>query len=228
MMAAHGPLTVAAVLVAGGDGARLSAGVPKAFVVVAGQTLLEHAAHRFLTHPAVRDVVVVAPPAHVARAEALTVAAVLPGGSTRQQSVAAGLAGLADDVDFVLVHDVARAFVPVEVLDRVLAAAAAGHEAVVPAIGVSDTIRRVDPASGELAGTLDRASLVAIQTPQGFARSLLEQAHAQPQAVAAPATDDAALVEALGVHVIAVEGSERAHKITYPQDLALAEWLATR
>ena len=131
-MAASGQLTGAAVLVAGGSGQRLGAEQPKAFVSVAGATLLEHATARFRDRGgAVRMTapVVVAPAGYVELAQRLTGATVVVGGATRQASVAAGLAALAAGVDLVLVHDVARPFVPIEVIDRVLAALADGADA---------------------------------------------------------------------------------------------------
>lgn len=219
-MAAHAPRIVAAILVAGGSGQRLSADVAKAFVRVAGATLLEHAAQRFVEHPGVNCVLVVAPAAQVTHARSLTGLPVVAGGATRQQSVAAGLDALGSDVDFVLVHDVARPFVLAAVLDAVLAALEAGADAVVPVIGIHDTVRRLD-TSGALAGSVDRSSLVAVQTPQGFRRAVLDEAHARGADCAA--TDDAGLVEAMGGRVVAVPGADESFKITTPADLARAD-----
>lgn len=223
-MAANGPRTVAAILVAAGAGERLGADVPKAFCIVAGRTLLQHAVTRFAGHERVRDVVVVAPAALLDRAvEQAGSSAVVAGGATRRESVAAGLAALAVDVDAVLVHDVARPFVPVEVIDRVIDALAAAA-AVVPVLPVTDTVRRIDLATGDLVETLDRSALVAVQTPQGFRRDALERAHATVEAMGA--TDDAGLVEALGEQVVSVRGAEEAFKITHPWDLRVAEAMA--
>lgn len=219
-------MIVAAILVAAGSGERLGAEVPKAFVTVAGRTLVEHAAGRFVTHPGVRDVVIVASEAHMeAAAKLVPRATIVAGGRTRQESVAHGLAALAGDVDTVLVHDVARAFVPAEVIDRVLAALAAGSSAVVPTMPVRDTIRRIESGSGELGATVDRTTLLAVQTPQGFIRATLAAAHA---AADPDATDDAFLVEAQGGRVVAVQGAEAAFKVTVPLDLALAEAVVAR
>ncbi|HKC29958.1 MAG TPA: 2-C-methyl-D-erythritol 4-phosphate cytidylyltransferase [Jatrophihabitans sp.] len=222
-MAANGRLTVAAILVAAGSGERLRAGVPKAFVPVGGQSLLARALAIFAGHSAVDHLVVVAPQSHLSEAAELSRAAVVPGGATRQASVAAGLAALPADVGFVLVHDVARPFVPAAVIDAVVAALAAGADAVVPVVPIHDTVRAVD-ADGRLAGVIDRATLAAMQTPQGFRRDVLVRAHQRAGAVVA--TDDAALVEALGLEVAAVPGDERAFKVTTPLDLAYAETIA--
>lgn len=222
-----GLTTVAAVLVAGGSGSRLGAGVPKAFVEVAGRTLLEHAAGRFLGHDAVRDVVIAAPPALTGTATDLVPrATVVAGGRTRQESVARALAVLAADVEVVLVHDVARAFVPAVLIGRVLdGLRQQGAAGAVPFLGVTDTVRRVT-ATGDLGELVDRAALAAMQTPQGFRRAVLDRAHAA--ASTADATDDAALVQALGERVVAVRGDERAFKVTVPLDLMLAEALVQR
>jgi 2-C-methyl-D-erythritol 4-phosphate cytidylyltransferase len=222
-MAAHGRSTVAAILVAAGSGQRLGADVPKAFVLIDGLTLLEHAASRFLGHPAIGSVIVVAPAGSADHAAALTGVPAVTGGATRQDSVAAGLRALGADVRFVLVHDVARPFVPDEVIDGVLAALESGADAVVPVVPIHDTVRRVG-RDGALAGVLDRSTLVAVQTPQGFRREVLTAAHDEP---AEPgATDDAGLVEARGGRVVAVPGADASFKITTPSDLIRAESVA--
>jgi 2-C-methyl-D-erythritol 4-phosphate cytidylyltransferase len=217
-------MRIAAILVAAGAGQRLGAELPKAFCTVRGRTLLSYAHARFAGHLAVGPVIVVAPADRLEHAAALTGAAVVAGGLTRQESVAAGLAALPADVDAVLVHDVARAFVPAEVIDRVVAALRDGADAVIPTRPVTDTIKRVD-AGGRVVETIDRSTLVAVQTPQGFRRDVLVAAHA---AGPAGVTDDAGLVEALGGTVVAVDGADEAFKITRPWDLLLAEAVAAR
>jgi 2-C-methyl-D-erythritol 4-phosphate cytidylyltransferase len=219
-MAANDPMIVAAIVVAAGSGTRLGAGLPKAFVQVGGRTLLEHAVERISAHPRVDTVVVAVPAEQVTRAAALVGSAtVVAGGSTRQQSVAAALAAVPRGVAAVLVHDAARAFVPVEVVDRVVAALDDGATAVVPSVPVRDTIRTVD-AAGKLGELVERSGLLAMQTPQGFRRDVLDRAHASARVQ--DATDDAALVEDLGEQVTAVSGDERAFKVTTPFDLAVA------
>jgi 2-C-methyl-D-erythritol 4-phosphate cytidylyltransferase len=216
-------MRVAAILVAAGAGQRLGAAVPKAFCTVRGRTLLSYAHTRFAGHPMIGSVIVVAPADRLEDAKALTGADVVAGGATRQASVAAGLAALAPDVDAVLVHDVARAFVPAEVIDRVVAALRDGADAVIPTRPVTDTIKRVD-ADGRVIETVDRSTLVAVQTPQGFRRDVLFAAHTA--GAATKVTDDAGLVEAFGGTVVAVDGADEAFKITRPWDLRLAEAVA--
>jgi 2-C-methyl-D-erythritol 4-phosphate cytidylyltransferase len=189
---------------------------------VGARTLLEHAAARLAQ--AVRDLVVVAPAAEVAEAqEFLPSAVVVAGGRTRQDSVSRGLAVLADDVDLVLVHDAARAFVPPDVVERVVAALRNGADAAIPVVPVTDTIRE-QTHSGALGNTVDRSRLLAVQTPQGFLKDVLVEAHRRAEP--GDACDDASLVEALGVQVVAVAGSELAFKITRPLDLLLAQSVA--
>jgi 2-C-methyl-D-erythritol 4-phosphate cytidylyltransferase len=196
--------------------------VPKAFVRVATRTLIEHAALRLA--PAVRDLVVVVPGSHVAEAQELLPSAVIvAGGHTRQESVSLGLAVLSDDVDLVLVHDAARAFVPSDVVARVVQELRAGADAVIPVVPLTDTIR-AQGAPGELGGTVDRRLFVTVQTPQGFLKDVIVEAHRRAQPT--DACDDASLAEAIGVKVVGVTGSELAFKITRPVDLLLARSVA--
>lgn len=120
-------------------------------------------------------------------------------------------------------HDVARAFVPVDVVDRVIDALDNGADAVIPVLPVVDTLTAVD-ADGAVLGTVDRAPLRTVQTPQGFRLAALVAAHAA--AVDVEHTDDASVVERGGGRVVAVEGSELAFKVTRPLDLLLAEAVA--
>jgi 2-C-methyl-D-erythritol 4-phosphate cytidylyltransferase len=220
-MAANGRSTVAAILVAAGSGQRLGADLPKAFVRIAGRTLLEHALERFTNHPAIGTVVVVVPASHLSEGARLARMAVIGGGANRQASVAAGLAAVGPDVEFVLVHDVARPFVPSSVIDEVVGALRDGAEAVVPVVPIHDTVRKVRKGGGRLGAIVDRATLAAVQTPQGFRYDVLVSAH--EQATDREVTDDATLVEALGHPVVAVPGADEAFKITTAADLARAE-----
>lgn len=217
---------VGAVVVAAGSGTRLGAGRPKAFVELAGVTLLEHAVSR-VRDGGVRHVVAVVPVELVARAGELLGdrAQVVAGGERRQDSVAAGLRALPADVQVVLVHDAARCLAPASLVARVAAAVGPHAPAVVPGLTVVDTLKEVDDA-GHVVATVDREPLRRVQTPQGFDRTVLEQAH--ETAGDSAATDDAALVERLGLAVTVVAGDELALKVTTAQDLALAEWLLAR
>ncbi len=213
---------------AAGSGARLGADVPKAFVLLAGRTLLAWSLGAATACPGVACVVVVAPEAYLETARRECAAYALPplvvaGGGERRDSVAAGLAALATagaEVEVVLVHDAARALAPVDLFARVAAAVDDAHPAVIPGLPVVDTVKSVD-ADGLVTGTVDRAALRAVQTPQGFRRELLARAHAA--AGEAAVTDDAALVEALGEPVLVVPGDPLALKITTPDDLIRAE-----
>ncbi len=147
---------------------------------------------------------------------------VVAGGAQRADSVAAGLRALPRDIGIVLVHDAARALAPPEVFSRVVAAVRHGHAAVVPGLPVVDTVKQVT-AREVVSATLDRTSLRAVQTPQGFLRETLERAHATQRG----ATDDAGMVESMGGQVVVVPGHERGMKITTPADLdRAATWLS--
>ena len=218
---------VGVVVVAAGSGARLGAGVPKAFVALAGRPLLAHALDTVALVPGVVSVAVVVPADLLDTTgpswSGVTLpsgAVVVAGGAERTASVAAGLAALDPSCDVVLVHDAARCLTPVAVFERVVAAVRSGAAGVVPGVPVVDTVKVVD-AAGIVTSTPPRASLRAVQTPQGFRREVLFDAHAS----GVVATDDAALVEALGHDVLVVEGDVRAHKVTTADDLAQAERL---
>lgn len=208
--------TVAVIVVAAGSGTRLGAGLPKAFVDVAGRSLLEHAISAV---PATAQLVIVAPESHLEESRTLAPrAVVVAGGDTRQASVAAGLAVVEPGIHTVLVHDAARAFTPAEVFDRVIAAVESTGGGVIPVLPVTDTIKRVDGSA--VLETIDRSALVQVQTPQGFPREALDAAY---RAATVAHTDDAALFAAAGGVVTSVAGDARSHKITTPDDLRRAE-----
>lgn len=168
-------------------------------------------------------IVLVVQPDAVARREP-GVDAVVAGGATRSQSVRAGLAAVPPEAGVVLVHDAARPLAHVDVFRRVLAALDAGADAAVPGIVPSATVKRVD-RRGHVVETLDRVTLVEVQTPQGFRAGALRAAHEERS----DATDDASLVEAAGGTVVVVEGDPENLKLTHPHDLEVARaLLATR
>lgn len=220
-------MTVVALVPAAGRGERLGKDLPKALVPVRGVPLLAHAVRGLLAAGCVDTVVVAAPPGLVDEFGLLLAAhgdrcRVVAGGADRSSSVRAALQAVpSGSCDVVLVHDAARAFTPASVVRAVTDAVLAGHSAVVPALPVADTIKVVD-ADGVITATPDRASLRAIQTPQGFAEPVLRAAHAS----GLDATDDAGLVERLGERVHTVPGHPHALKITTPFDLDIAEALA--
>lgn len=221
-----------AVLVpAAGRGERLGPGAPKALRTLGGVPMLVHAV-RALAGSRVVDLVVVAAPEDSLDSVAAMLdeqglgadVSVVAGGDTRQDSVARALLTLPSDVDIVLVHDAARPLVPEQVVTSVVAAVAAGHPAVIPVLPVVDTIKEVDE-SAMVVRTVDREVLRAVQTPQGFQRAVLQQAHAESDL---GTTDDAGLVEKLGVPVFCVAGHEEAFKVTRPIDVVMAEAILAR
>ena len=230
----------AAVIVpAAGRGERLGPGLPKALRPLNGVPMLVHAVRALTSASAVSLVVIAAPEDGVDEVQRALVEhglvdtessgaalVVVAGGDTRQESVARALLAIPNHIDIVLVHDAARPLVPSALVDSVISAVRAGADAVVPGVGVADTIKSVD-AAGRVVGTLDRSALRAVQTPQGFRRSVLTAAHAAADP-SLPATDDAGLVEALGGTVLVIAGDEEAFKVTRPLDLVLAEAVLAR
>jgi 2-C-methyl-D-erythritol 4-phosphate cytidylyltransferase len=208
---------------AAGSGDRLGPGDPKALRPLGGRSLLFHAVARLRAAQSVGPIVVAVPAGSQDRVAAelagLAVTAVA-GGATRQESVLAALRALPSEVDVVLVHDAARPLAPVSLINAITAAVLAGAPAVVPGLPVHDTVKRVGP-TGLVLETPPRETLRAIQTPQGFQRSVLERAHVLAgQPGGAGVTDDAGLVELLGEPVLVIPGAVNAFKITRPEDLA--------
>ncbi|MFD5376321.1 2-C-methyl-D-erythritol 4-phosphate cytidylyltransferase [Streptomyces griseoincarnatus] len=229
----------AAVIPAAGRGVRLGPGAPKALRALGGTPMLVHAVRAMADSRAVSLVVVVAPPDGAGEVKSLldahalperTDVLVVPGGDSRQESVKRGLDALPEGYDIVLVHDAARPLVPVDTVDAVVEAVRDGAAAVVPALPLADTVKQVEPAAapGEpeaVVATPDRSRLRAVQTPQGFERATLVRAH---ETVTDDVTDDAGMVEQLGLTVVTVPGHEEAFKVTRPLDLVLAEAVLAR
>lgn len=221
----------AAIVPAAGKGERLGPGAPKALRTLGGIPMLVHAVRAVASSRVVDLVVVAAPEASLDAVAAMlgehsfpADVSVVAGGETRQDSVARALLTLPLDIDVVLVHDAARPLVPEEVVTSVAAAVASGHPAVVPALPIVDTVKEVD-GEETVVRTVDRDRLRSIQTPQGFDRRVLQRAHAEADL---GVTDDAGLVEALGVPVVVVPGHEEALKVTRPFDLIVAEAIVAR
>lgn len=215
---------VVAVVAAAGQGTRLGAEVPKAYVELGGRTLLERSV---ATMSQVADhVVAVVSPDMEARAQTALAARdvqLVHGGAERADSIYAALNAISLDDACVLVHDAARALTPESMVSRVAGAVVGGAPAVVPVVPVSDTVKRV--AGDVVETTLDRSVLRAAQTPQGFDLRFLRDANEKylAEKPSFVATDDASLMEWFGAPVTTVEGDALAFKITTPLDLQLAE-----
>lgn len=217
-----------ALLVAAGAGERLGVDRPKAFAPLAGRPLLAESLDRLDRSPWIDAIVVAAAPGweepSILLSEELAttkVVSCVTGGATRAESVRAALADVPEEALVVLVHDAARPLVDDSVIERVLGRLGEGFEGVVPALPVSDTVKRVE--DGVVTETVARDDLVAAQTPQAFLAPALRRAFA---ADLAGATDCASLVERTGGRVAVVEGDRRLLKVTTLEDLALVEsWL---
>ena len=200
----------AAIVVAAGGGERF--GAPKQFLLLGSDRLVDRAV---AAAGAVCDeVVLVLPAGHTW--DGAPVAAAVTGGATRADSVRAGLAAVSAGSDVIVVHDAARPLATPELFRAVIAAVRAGADAAIPAVAVTDTVKRVD--ADQVLDTLPRDSLVAVQTPQAFRAATLRSAHTG----GADATDDAALVEAAGGTVRTVAGDPRNLKVTTATDLTVA------
>jgi 2-C-methyl-D-erythritol 4-phosphate cytidylyltransferase len=203
-----------AIVVAAGRGARY--GGAKQYELIGGRTVLDRSVG---AGRAACDGVVVVVAAEEVRRSVEGADKVVAGGATRSASVRAGLAAVPDAAAVVVVHDAARPLAAPALWQAAIEAVFAGADAALCAVAVTDTIKRV--SGDKVAGTVDRADLVAVQTPQAFRAAALRAAHA----TGGDATDDGALVEAAGGRVVVVPGSAINLKITHPHDLAVAEAL---
>jgi 2-C-methyl-D-erythritol 4-phosphate cytidylyltransferase len=220
---------VGVIIVAAGSGTRVGGEELKQFRWVAGKPMLLHSVQTFMANPRVGMVVCVLPQRYAGDpppwlfqcdVDRLLVSI---GGRTRSESVANGLDDLPDEAQIVLVHDAARPLVGAATIERVIASVEQGVSAIA-ALPVVDTLKSVDE-QGRITATVDRATLWRAQTPQGFPRALLVEAHRRARAERVSATDDAALCERLGHVVRVVHGSERALKVTDAGDFARVEAL---
>ena len=207
----------AAIIAGAGMGHRLGAEIPKALIQIQGITLLERAFTSL--SKVVDEIIITAPAGYEEQFKAIVgqSAEVITGGVLRSDSIRVALKALSPSVESVLIHDAARALASSALAARVLGDVQSGQSAVIPVLKVIDTIKEID-RDGFVRATPDRSSLVAAQTPQGFNRQVLERAHSASD----DATDDAALVEAIGVKVKTIEGEASAFKITTKEDIGQA------
>ncbi len=220
------------VVVAAGKGTRMGTSVSKPYLTLGDKPVVVHTLELFQSMPEVDSIALVVGLEHISRCEEYRntfrldkVHAVVPGDAERQHSVYRGLLELR--TEWVMVHDGVRPFVLADQVRRCWNEAKK-HGAAVLAVPVKDTIKVVDP-SGTICSTPDRRSLWAIQTPQAFRLAELIEAHRKARADGYVGTDDAALMERMGVPVVVAEGSYGNIKITTPDDLPWAEfWLSRR
>lgn len=223
-----------AILAAGGTGSRMAAARPKQLLLLAGEPILVRSCRALLQVSSLAEIVVVAPAAYLEECQSvcrvflcpqqMARLSFTPGGKTRQDSVRAGLARLSPDISLILVHDAARPLVTLDLVERCLDSAQ-HHGAAIAALAVTDTLKEVDAATDEIRTTLDRSHLWQAQTPQVVRRDLLEQAFNKALQDDFQGTDEASLLEHVGMTVRVVTGSQKNLKITRPEDLVLAEAL---
>lgn len=207
----------AAIIAAAGMGHRLGANLPKSLVKLIDKTLLEHAVANLA--PVAQLLIVTAPAGYEAEYKKLLgeEVEVITGGVLRSDSIRIAIAKIPSNYEYVLVHDAARALASTRLASEVINQLIRGQQAVIPTLEVIDTIKEIDN-QGYVRNTLNRAALKIVQTPQGFSRSILERAHQASE----DATDDAALVEALGIKVKTIAGEDQAFKITTKGDIKTA------
>lgn len=221
-----------ALLMSAGTGDRFGDALPKQFLPLGDRPALIWSACLLEAHAGVDAVAAVVPAGHEARAEQMfrewnivKVSAVVTGGATRQESVLRGLEAVEEAGGNVIVHDAARPCVTAELVARVIAALAT-HEAVVPVVPAVDTLYHL--SGDEMDALVDRVNIAQVQTPQGFRMELLAEAHRVAAAKGVMSSDDGSLIFALGKPVYTVPGERNNIKITFKDDVALAEALLAK
>ena len=220
---------ISAVVPAGGRGVRMGSDVPKQFLTLGDIPLLVHALKIFESSSIISEVVLVVPEDdcaycrdHIVPMYGLKkISQVVGGGRRRQDSVLNGIQATNPTSDIVVVHDAVRPFVTERMIADVVKAARK-HGAAIVAIPLRDTVKRVN-FDGLIEETLSREKLWAAQTPQAFQRDILLRAHEQGETDGVDATDDAFLVERMGLSVSVVQGSFHNIKVTRPEDLQMGQ-----
>jgi 2-C-methyl-D-erythritol 4-phosphate cytidylyltransferase len=220
-------MNVVALIMAGGSGDRFGAGTPKQFASLRGRPMIAWSAGLFAASPDVAGLVVVGPAGDEdALRAALTPDArvslrtFVAGGATRQESVFNGLQAVPAGTTHVLIHDAARPCATPALRDRVLDALKQ-HDAVIPVVPATDTLVRMRGRRVE--GIVERRDIAAVQTPQGFRIDLILRAHREAKTAGRESSDDGSLVLALGEPVATIEGERGNIKVTYRDDVAMAE-----
>lgn len=220
-----------AVIVSAGKGQRFMEGKKKQFCLLANKPILAHTLDRFETCPLIHSIVLVV--GHedmdyclkevIEKYKYQKISRIVPGGKRRQESVKNGIDLLSKDVDIVVIHDGVRPFVTKEMIEDSIQSAMQ-LKAVVVAVPIKDTIKIANP-DGTVLKTLDREFLWQVQTPQTFQANLIKEAYHKAMDDGFFGTDDASLVERLGIKVHILSGSYNNIKITTPEDLMLANLL---
>ena len=216
-----------AIIVAAGLGRRLNSKVPKALVLLKGKPLVAYSLKVFEDHPGIDSVVLVTVAGHMPQFVRMArsfkkVRAVVAGGLARSDSVKCGLKEISPDTDIVLVHDAARPFIENAMINRLFGALKKNKAAIV-GVPLKFTVKKIDPKTLDIQETPARELLWEAQTPQGFHKDVLVKAYAKK--FKEEATDDAMMVERMGIKVKIVEGSYRNIKVTTPEDIILAKQL---
>lgn len=212
------------IIVAAGTGSRFGGALPKQFCLLAGRPVLMETIDRLRSYGRGKIVIVISSPMidfwHKLCAQYSFVSPdIVEGGSTRYDSVRNAITAYGNEAKIITVHDGARPLAGPDIMERVVSAIESGAEGVVPAIPVTDSLRRI--SSGGISEAVDRAMFRAIQTPQAFSGALLRKAYSLPYRP--DFTDDASVAEATGASIAIVEGSPQNIKITHPADIVLAE-----
>ncbi|MDZ4184091.1 MAG: 2-C-methyl-D-erythritol 4-phosphate cytidylyltransferase [Desulfuromonadales bacterium] len=222
-----------AIVPAGGSGRRMGADKPKQYLSLAGSPILVHTLKALHASPAIAEIYLVTPSDDMTYAETLLkqecpfekITRIIAGGPTRQDSTRNGILASGDEHGILLIHDGVRPFITADLIERVIRAATL-EGAAIAAVPVRETVKKL--GEDHRLTTINREDLWLAQTPQAFRRDIIWKAHEDALKNGILATDDAALVERMGIAVKLVQGAWDNIKITTPEDLALAELLVKK
>ena len=224
-------MKIVAVITAGGSGTRFGSACPKQFIEVLGKMLIEHTIEVFDQHLLISQIIVVLPESEISFFEqkrkehhfGKKIQTIVVGGATRQDSVHAGILAVKNDPDFIVIHDAARCLVTEKEITNSIQKCMDGWEGAICALPIRDTLKKVD--GEKIISTQSRESLWGMQTPQVFKFHLIKQAYDKADHENFVATDDAQIAEFSGAKICVVLGSTTNIKVTYPEDLELAEMI---
>jgi len=220
---------ISAVILAGGSGTRMTGDIPKQYLEIGGKPILNYSVDAFESAGCIDEIILVVPPGKVEycrqniveRGNYDKISKIVEGGATRQESSLKGVLAADSASDFVMIHDGARPFIQRDEIEKMAEKLAVSH-AVIMAVPVKDTIKKISPAE-TIEETLERKSLWAALTPQAFKRELIIEAHKYANEIGFQGTDDASLVEIMGKKVNILKGSYLNIKITTKEDMVFAE-----
>jgi 2-C-methyl-D-erythritol 4-phosphate cytidylyltransferase len=222
---------ITAIITGGGTGVRFGADRPKQFLNITGKMLIQHTIQAFNRHPLITDIIVVLPTSEIPTFQdhldtgnfGSKIRSVVPGGASRQDSVRLGILAIHTKSDYVVIHDAARCLITESEITDTIQKCLEGWKGAICALPVRDTIKKTE--GEKIISTQSREHLWGMQTPQVFEYELIKNAYEKAHLEKFIATDDAQIAEYVGAEICVVQGKSTNFKVTYPEDLQMAEMI---